>query len=1020
MPREISFIEYVCRHIETYDLNQCNLHVVLPSMRLKRELELRLSRRAEAQGRIPCWLPQFTTISQLIGELSGLRPAHPTELTAWLYRAYQAAYSDEGKPPKTFDQFWEWGQMLISDFNQIDNQLAPAQDILEYTAEEKRIAGWHLDIGSSTGELQNKYLQFYARLWPIYCRFRQDLLEHGCAYTGLAALKAAERWEKDPSLKDGNSRHFYLFAGLNALTAAEKKLIRSMVRARKAEILWNADCYYMEEDSWQEAGHFLRQYRKDSELNHFLKEEDLCDRIRHIRFRSIPCTQNTGQAKMLMSLLGDRSDAARTLIVLNDESLLSAVMNSLSPDLRCNVSIAGSLSGTLSCGFFNSLLQARDAIRLQARKGLPVAELLGLFRNPLFGRLAKKDEERKKKRKIASVLAFDPENDRFDSLLERLSDCPQCYFSAWKFRQLLPHDNEAADLCTEFLFPESRPAAESGSDADAACPLSHAKDSGPTPALPATLFDKVDRLCELLLASDTGLVSRQTRLFGSDDPLINAYEREFLECLSSECKKQQSLLQQFSELAFGEISLQKMLQQSLSQIGIHYVGDPENSLNIMGMLETRGMEFDHVILLSMNEGMLPAIPSDESFLLYSVKEHYGLPTPREQIAMQAHHFYSLLQDCRRATLLYVRSQTDQSKEKSRFLLQLENELPEARLNEEHPYPFRLYHPRYDRHDELSIRKTPFLLEQLRNALQRKTSYSSLSSYLTCPMRFYRERILDWGEPPETGKDMDVAVKGSIFHKALENFFCGKGPDRISRLNIVLNESDVTRFRQQQQTLLEQAAEEVFPDGDISQGANFIAAQEIRLWMERYARAMEAEIGNGELRILRCEENMQMPVAGLLPEGNILLEGFADRIDIYRRQGEESVLRIIDYKTGLLKKLQLDDWNMLKEPEGAQALQLLMYLYLYHSLHPETPYRLQACICSTRNKAEMSALHGKKIDELPIGQIVEGTQRFLSDTIAEILDPQQDIVCRRDPARCTYCPYIEFCGPGTPEEPEARP
>lgn len=991
MPREISFVDYVCQNIENYDLNRCNLQVVLPSMRLKREIEQKLKARAGNSQQFPFWMPVFTTMSQIIGQVSGLNIAHPAELTAILYQAYQEAY--QGKAPKSFDLFWDWGQMLLSDFNQIDNQLAPAKEILQYMAEEKRMGQWNLDLGSYQGELQGRYLEFYSKLWDIYTCFTNRLIEEGHGYTGLCARKAVEYMKGAEDGQDGpvsrllynQPSNLYLFAGFNALTKAEETLIRILIKNKKAEILWNVDRYYMDERSHQEAGLFFRRYLKDDLLNHHLKDDDICDRIRHTLYTPVACAQNIGQVKILGEILQKEENPENTLIVLNDENLMPAVMNSIPGHLRANISIASSPAGTLASALFQTLMEARESVLRHKSKHLHSSYLIRLLRNRLFTLSYNHRDSQNKKASLPSK-----GTSLANELISCLIESKQVYFQAEEIKRMLSDFPFSENYITFIFGTEStQPAKET-----------------PSNNTPKNLLHTAYLICTDLLHN-----IEESRLFQPE--CRYALEDVFLEGLIQTLPVLEEIIDRYVDLGFGENSQMKLLQSEINAIGIHYLGDPNNSINIMGVLETRGMEAGHIIMLSTNEGFIPTAHNNQSFLLHSIKEHYSLPTPTEQTAMQAYHFYSLLQGCRKATFLYVESVSDTNSEKSRFLLQLENELPGQMAPQAPTYPFPLYDSRYDQHYDLSVEKTPKLIKDIQKSIS-KISFSALSTYLNCPMRYYRERILKWGEPPVPSDEMDPAIKGEIFHKALENFFCGEGPDQINRMQVILHPKDVELLRKHSRALVEQATAQKFPGGDYSHGGNYIAFQEILLWMERYAKAMEKEISQGELRLLQCEAPLSINFERAYEDQSIQLLGFADRIDIYRKHGDKEILRIIDYKTGKLKNLKLDSWDLLKLPEGSQALQLLMYLFLYQKKYPENHYPLQACICSTRNKAEMSPLTGESIEGCPMDQLMENTAGFIRETIVDMLDPEHPIVCTRGDDNCKYCPYEEFCGP-VPQE-----
>lgn len=1022
MPRELSFIDYICQKIEDFDLRHCNLQVVLPSMRLKREIETRLKKRAELNHSYPFWMPGFTTMNQVMENISGLRPAHPAELTAILYQSYRDAYQQ--KPPKDFDQFWEWGQMLLSDFNQIDNQLAPAEEILQYIAEEKRLGQWNLDLHSHSGQLQNRYLEFYSKLWNIYSLFTTRLLDAGLSYTGLSARKTIETLGQQEYLSKETNLDFFLFAGFNALTKAEESLVRHLIKFHKAEILWNADQYYMDENSLQEAGLFLRRYQKDYLLNHHLKEEDISDRIRQTSYCSIACAQNIGQAKILGRILEQEEHPENTLIVLNDEGLMPAVMNSLPDHLHANISIASPIRGTLASALFQTLFEARDAVRRHPGHKLHSSFIIRLLRNSLFifpwkamtyslkitasselqegqpatpGKTKAYHKGGRSKAPKIDFIHYDPLSEGTDQLIYLLIQSKQVYFSKEELSDMLA-PCQPIRACLDFIF-ENDPS----SFQENTSPTAPTKDRTEKEIRKTNLLRLVHHIC-------TGFLKELNQQKNS--PLLpkSPLEKMFLQELEQQIPALQEMIDRYPDVLFGENSQLKILQSQIENLGIHYLGDPTHNLSLMGVLETRGMEAEHVIMLSTNEGFIPTAHSDQSFLLNSVKRYYSLPTSTERTAMQAYHFYSLLQGCHRATFIYVDSSSDTNNEKSRFLLQLEKELPQQKKEASFEYPFPLYNHRYDQHHELQIEKTPHLMEDLKKSVST-ISFSSLSTYLNCPMRYYREKVLRLGEPPVPSDELDVAIKGSIFHKALELFFKGEGPDGINRLNVILTPFDLEMLRKHRIALIEQAAAIEFSGGDYSHGGNYLAFQEILLWMERYAKALEKEISLGELRILTCEKKLRGRLEKAYLDTPIWIYGVVDRMDIYKPYGGKETLRLVDYKTGNLKELEFNDWDLLLEPDGSQALQLLMYLYLYQTENPRNNMPLQACICSVRNRAEMAPLHGDAINGSPIEEIIGKTADFIRDTLAHMLDPNQPIVCTRGEKNCKYCPYEKFCGPG---------
>lgn len=957
MPRNSTFVDYVCQHISRFDLRHTNLQVVLPTIRLGRVIGKRLSDLAKQENKLPCWMPQFVTIDKLIGSFSHLGKADSLELLSLLYLSYAEVCEQEKAEARSLDRFWEWGRMLISDFNQIDNQLAPAQDILQYMAEEKRIGSWHLDLGSSQGKLQSNYLAFYALLAPLYQNFRQKLLQENIAYTGLAGRTACE---KLPQLLQENALPkdtFYLFAGFNALTAAEKKIIKTLVREKKAEILWNADQYYLN-DEMQEAGHFLRQYRQDEDLNHFLKDEDICDHIRHAQIEVVECAQRSAQAKWVAQYLNTQKEFENTAVVLNDEGLFAPLMNALPEHVSCNATLAAPLSGTAAGALFAQLVELRHFLLQNHGRHLTAQQFLKLLRNPLLALFADKKRLTQK------------ENDVLDShrsyySLDELSDC----------------------LNEENLVNEMRGFVLS--------------EKGEKPAQIITRLQKIARtLLDFMPPAGT-----QTSFL---DTALNDFEKAYLLYVEENCQAYVPVLEKYEQLIIGEPSLQHLFDELLSGADLSYIGDREKSLNIMGMLETRGLNFKHAIVLSMNEGILPSTSKPESFLLNSVRVHYGLPMQMEEAAMQAHHFYGLLQDCERATLLYVNSAADRNAEKSRFILQLEHELP-AQLKHLPSPDFALINPGFDA-ESLIVEKTPPVIEAIKRRLSGSgLSYSSLHTYFACPLRFYLQYVLNLGEPPQVQDEIDHGIKGSVFHKAMECFFTGDYPGGKTLLNKTLSEKDVKNLREAASTLVALALQEEFKDGNIEHGANYLAIDETKILMERYADSLEKETKEFQVRVLSCEHPFNARFEDLVEGIEVRLNGFADRLDLVKNDFGEC-LRIIDYKTGSTdnKGLDPETWDQLRETEYKKALQLSFYVFLYRHEFPQEKRDLQACICGVKRHGIMLGL-GESLRQSCKDEkdYLNRLKKFLRDSIKEMLNP--DIPIRRTiNSECTYCSFAQLC------------
>ena len=960
MARESSFIDYVCRHIHRFDLRQTNLQVVLPTVRLGRVLSRRLTALAKEEDRLPCWLPGFVTIDRLIASFSGLGKAEPVELLALLYIAYTETCAEENTEARPLDRFWEWGRMLISDFNQIDNQLAPAKDILQYMAEEKRIGSWHLDLGSSQGKLQGAYLAFYNLLWPLYQRFHQKLQAENLAYTGFAGRTACERL---PQLLQENALPddtFYLFAGFNALTKAEEKIVKTLVREKRAEIIWNADRYYLD-DPMQEAGLFLRRYRKDPELNRFLKEEDIADNIRHTRIGLVECAQRSAQAKWAAQRFANEKDVAGCALVLNDESLFAPIMNALPENIACNATLAAPLSGTFAGNLLAQLVETRRFMRQNKSRSMTAAQLLQLLRNPLLELIAGKPKDLHEKER-------------------QVLGSHRSHYALTELTELFPSNDPLGKEIAGFLLPPQ----------------------GITPEQTVHCLQRMARYwLDFRPAPGT-----QSSLFSAP---LNDFEQAYLLQVEQNCRTQALVLARYPQLPLGEISLHNLLSELISGAQLSYTGNPEKNLNIMGMLETRGLNFRHAVLLSMNEGILPSTPHPESFLLSSLRHHYELPSQTEEAAMQAYHFYSLLQECAEVTLVYVNTATDKAAEKSRFVLQLQHELPQQVCLLPSP-DFELMDAGFQA-PRLVIEKTAPVIASIKRRLEGKgISYSSLSTYFQCPMQFYLRYVLGLGEPPQIQEQMDAAATGSVFHKAMELFFEGDYEGGHPLLKKNLTEQDIDLLRRHTPRLIELAMQEAFAGGETEHGANRMALEEIRIFMERCAATLDEEASQSTLSIQHCELPLQTTLKDLLQGQNLVLTGFADRIDRYDADGR-TVVRIIDYKTGNVQDRFLDPglWSDLQKKDFKQALQLSLYIFLYRRAFPLERQPLQACICALKKQGKMFPLGESLIlSHNNEQEYLAQMEQFLRGFAAEILDPEIPLQCTGDADTCQYCSFAQLC------------
>lgn len=943
--REIPFIddlaEKIRRHLSVHE----RLTVVLPSQRVVRTLSLLLSR---ARAGEVFWLPRFCTMDEFVYEAAELRPADPLWLSLQLYAHYVRRMEAVGEPPRVYADFMEWGALLLSDFHQLDAQLAPVAEVLHYVAEEKRIAGMDFTLNEQSA-IQAAYLRFFTQLYPIYTNFTAQLLAEETAYPGLAERRAVERLKAQANDGTGADTGFTLFAGFNAITEAEAEIMRLLVRAGRAEVYWDADRYYVE-DAMQEAGHFLRRYADDPFIGRHIRMEEMTDGIRGKKIIMQGVPQWTGQAEMAARYIAqwyiEEGFTGRTVVVLNEENLLQPLLNALpeAEGLSYNLSVGVPLSGTHTHAWVEALCAGREEIeraRETGAAGVRLASLEALLR-------------------ATCRLPFQ----RADGIY-RLQEKPveQAFKALYERNQGVFTQADWADLGQRFGCADLPLWAQIGGfwfDAD-----TDAQGYG----------HRLMALLQGVALSD-----------------MSEYEREYGH-LALDCLLRETQIRACCEPIHMPFYVWKrQTMAALGGLSLHYKGNPSAQVQISGMLETRMLDFDRVIMLSMNEGILPSGQYEASFLMDALKRHCHIPTLRERNAMQAYYFYRLLAHPSRVVCLY---QESEKQEKSRFLWQLTYERPEMAVPPS-PYPFPT--AREAGGGLIEMRKDGRTLEAIEGLFHQGISPSAIQTYLRCGMQFYYKYILRLADRSEFDDTLDAARKGMVVHRVLETFF-------KSRMGRALTVADAAELRETYPQLLEEAVTSLFADLPYKTGKNGLEFKKMERWLHYFVKDFERETRGEDSAwegVAACETKMQVP----FKDTGYILSGIADRVDSWEKSE-----RIVDYKTAVVeaKDLRVDDIADLSESAHGKALQLLLYAYMYWVQKGRRAGTFpQACVYAlARLDGGYIPLNGAWVETKTEAEKIAELEAWLTDVLAEIKDPTRPFT--QDLTACRYCAYADLCG-----------
>jgi len=955
-----AFLDKLAKHLySTHGDNFSRICLVFPSRRAGLFFKQYISRIIDK----PIWLPDIYALEDFVVYKSGLKLSDPLDLIASLYKVYKSLEKDKAQP---FSEFISWGNMLLGDFDEIDQYIADGEKVFQFLDEIKAIKHWNPD-GKPLTPFEQDYLRFYNSLAPCYTLFREELLKHGEGYFGLAF---------DMLLKDIRNKTFsewdrIVFAGFNALTAAEENLLKYLVEAGKAEIYWDADDYYLS-DPRQEAGRFLREYINSNTFGPInWIGNSLSEEAKVISVIGVP--GNVGQAKLagdlIRELIKKKGTSDGIALVLVDEGLLLPVLNSIPTETGdFNVTMGFPLKQTPVFSLINIVLSMFANAQRFAQPvpgSQPDSNLILRFYHKDIQRFLTHPF-------IVSSLKLTTSNSgKQDSL-----SVAKSFYTPAALLILLTDINKPLAL----LFK---------------------------PYLENTQIEAVDVISLvrdiISFLRDTFSPVENTK----DDSKVHVHpmELEYLFHAAVLCSKLDAILKD-PVLKPDIETVQTLVSNLISGMRLPFYGEPLNGLQVMGMLETRLLDFTDIIMISVNEGLLPRGKNQTTFIPDEVRTQFGMQRYSERTAVFGYHFYRLMQRVENAWLIY-NTEGDElgGGEKSRFISQMLYEMPTVNSKIHISEQTLSVVPGSTNPGEITIVKSPAVVERLRQIAQRGLSPTALAMYMKCKLQFYFSQVLKISEPDQVSETIDAAMLGEIVHDALHKTYAAKKTERIT--------SSVL------QTLLPIAIKEVheafalkFNSDELSTGKNLLIVKVAENMVKRFllAEIKFLEQSGGHIEIVMLEENLEsiIEIADLASGEvhNVKLHGKADRID---KVG--GVTRIIDYKTGKVEnkdlKLDLIENFQLKEEPG-KLLQVLTYALMYSDMQSTPPTELVSGIISLRKAS--SYLIKTDIDKSDsIDKALLSSFRVeLKGIVGSIFDTERTFDQTDDRDTCNLCAFNTIC------------
>lgn len=915
----------------------------------------------------PLFSPTIITISELFESLSNYRLADRIEMLVMLYGHYQRI----SESVESFDEFLFWGEMLLNDFSDADKHLADAYQLFRNVQDLKSMdldmsylsksqieairRFWTNFMPIEGNDTKKEFLELWRILFDLYTSFREELMQKGLAYEGMLFREVAERAKTKKELPLPFSE--IVFMGFNALTPAESALMTHFHNLKIADFYWDYASPLVR-DKQNKASLWAQENLTRFPSRFEIEEENSSEEKPIIEVVGIP--SGVGQAKQVRQILSqlvenksipNPNEAINTAIVLPDENLLLPVLYSIPSEIgKINVTMGYGLSHASIAGLIEHLSDLQRNLRMANGETVFYFRfVLAVLNHPLIA-LAARNEAEALKKHIA-------ENNRISVSEKEIGEYP---LLAPFFR---PVENwkEISEYLKSILsfvyrqLPEKKVEEEDGDPTNEVHPMD--------------------------------------------------LEREFIVQYYKSVTRLEDMLQGAS-IDLSTETYFRLLKQLSRSISVPFSGEPLSGLQVMGVLETRVLDFENLILLSMNEGVFPVRRALNSFIPYSLRKAFGLPVHEHQDGTYAYHFYRMISRAKRVFMLYdTRSEEMQTGEVSRYFYQLKYLYNDWFDIREHVVSYDVSAPETY---PVSVSKTPEIIRKLsafREGGEKYLSASSINNYINCPLQFYFTAVEGFDkEEDEVQESVEASVFGTIFHRLMEKLY-GRyrnktvTPDVLNEL--IADDNGLT-------LLLEEAfAEHYFKrknNPEPLKGQYYLIGEILRDYVKR---TLKTDIRFTPFEYIGSEYRFKETYR-VNDKLSVNFKGSIDRID-----SQDGAHRIIDYKTGTgsvdFKSMeQLFDASKNKRPY--QILQVFIYALFYAKEKPET--KLSPAIYYLRSIFNDKFDPSVTFNNEPIKDISLSFDEFsehFNRCLEEIFDGEIPFRQAENEKSCEWCAFKIVCG-----------
>ena len=898
---------------------------------------------AVMDGKTPIFAPSMLSINNLLLNYSDIKEAEHVTLLFQLYTVYKRVT----KSDDTFDNFYAFGEMLLSDFNEVDTYLIDAHQIFTYISDLKEIDNqfsyfsaeqieiikrfWGHFLSGDEKPFKLYYLKMWQSLEEVYLQFKAALEARKIGYSGMIFRRLAERMKRGDDLPSGYKK--MIFVGFNALNPIEKTVMSYFKKREAADFYFDYQSPLLKQNE-----DFVKQYIKTNQSafpsQFTLEEEGRAEH--HIEVVAVP--SKIGQVKetyrILDKLFTEKNDEdayLRTAVVLPDEQLLMPLLYSIPPQVdTVNVTMGFPLSQTPIAGFIQKVVDMQKAVRRSKQtETIYYKPVLALLRQP-YVQMAAGEEATNLKAEIED---------------KNLFQVPTELLHKGEFLTLLFSNCTTADGAIDY-------------------------------------FSELAHLLENVI------------------PPENKLDREFLFYY----KKSVNLLRLNLEEMPMDLQVEtvyKLLRQLVGSVRVPFEGEPLAGLQVMGMLETRLLDFDTVIIPSFNDDMLPRKQRNNSLIPYGIRKVFGLPTYEDSDAVFSYNFYRLLHRAKTVYLIYdSRNNKVKNSEISRFYYQLKYlyQVPMKERTVAFEIESRKKVP-------LSVPKQGEVQEKLLQYLNpnsnKMLSASSINDYINCPLKFYFGRVMGLKEADEMSETMESSTFGNIYHQVMQQIY-DEHKNKLVTKDLL---TEIMKNTYKVDTFITQAfAKHYFkrPNDKVElTGYSLLVARIVRSYVMK-TLAFDKECA--PFTYLESEKNISKQLA--LSNGQkVNVKVLIDRID--ERKG---VVHIVDYKTGgmLLQKMNFPNMEALFTPSPnhpKEAMQTLFYSLVYSG---ETKKPICPTIYAIRLLNQGTELSCAKEPIRDFSKVADNYKENLVGCLNELFDFSEPFTQVENVECCRYCPFIKIC------------